>query len=323
MSEGRARPLVAYTLRRLLGAVALLFVLSVVVFSLIYWAPGDIARNLLGNRQVTPESLAAVRRQYHLDQPFVVQYADWLRAALHGDFGRSIRTGEPVGGLIRDRIGVTAAICGLAFVLSVVGGVAAGIACAVRRGSWLDRILVSGSVLGVSAPAFAVGLLLLYVFAVWLGWFPFYGTGEGLLDGLWHLALPALTLAIGLAAFVVKLTRAAVARELDADYVVFARSRGLGRGAVLRIVLRNAAVPIVTSLGLLLAYLFGGTVLVEVTFALPGAGALMQDAVEFKDFPVVQALTLAVGLIVTLSAVVVDVVYLLVDPRLRGRVSHR
>ncbi|MBW8484127.1 ABC transporter permease [Actinomadura sp. PM05-2] len=299
--------------------LVLLLVLSLLVYGLMFLAPGDVARNLLGTKNVTPEALAQIRAQYDLDEPFLVQYWHWAGHALAGDFGTSIRTGGPVGRMLLDRVGITAAISGLAFALAVLAGVPAGVAAALRRGRWADRLLVGGSVVGVSAPGFAVSLILLYVFAVGLGWFPIYGTGEGFLDGLWHLVLPSVALALGLGAFVVKLTRAAVVRELDQDYVTFARSRGLGRGTVLRIVLRNAAIPIVTSLGLMVGYLFGGTVLIEVTFALPGLGALLEDAVLFKDFPVVQALTVLVASVVSVTALLVDLAYLAIDPRVRNR----
>ncbi|MFC8452066.1 ABC transporter permease [Kitasatospora sp. NPDC057223] len=319
-SAGGVRPLAGFVARRVGMALLLLFALSLLVYGLMFLAPGDIARNLLGTRNVTPEALAQVRAQYHLDESFPQQYWRWLSGALRGDFGTSIRTGEPVASMIGERLGLTAALCGLAFGLSVLAGVPAGVAAALRRGRLLDRLLVGGSVVGVSAPGFAVGLLLLYVFGVGLEWFPVHGTGTGLLDGLWHLALPSVALALGLGAFVVKLTRAAVVRELEEDYVVFARSRGLGRRKVLGIVLRNAAVPIVTSLGLLVAYLFGGTVLVESTFALPGLGSLLESSVLFKDFAVVQALTAVIALVISSVTLAVDLAYLAIDPRMRARV---
>ncbi len=317
---GGLRPLAGFVARRLGMALLLLFALSLLVYGLMFLAPGDIARNLLGTRNVTPEALAQVRAQYHLDESFAQQYWRWLSGALRGDVGTSIRTGEPVASMIGDRLGLTTALCGLAFGLSVLVGVPAGVAAALRRGRLPDRLLVGGSVVGVSAPGFAVGLLLLYVFGVGLGWFPVYGTGTGLLDGLWHLTLPAVALALGLGAFVVKLTRAAVIRELEEDYVVFARGRGIGERKVLGIVLRNAAVPIVTSLGLLVAYLFGGTVLVETTFALPGLGSLLESSVLFKDFPVVQALTAVIALVISMTTLAVDLAYLAIDPRMRARV---
>ncbi|WP_055479128.1 ABC transporter permease [Sphaerimonospora mesophila] len=313
------RPVLAFALRRLGATLLLLLALSLLVFALMYLSPGDVARNMLGTRNVTPEALAEIRARYHLDEPFLTQYWLWVSQAVTGDFGTSIRTGGPVGPLMLSRTGITAATAGLAFLLSALVGIPVGIVAAVRRGRPLDRLLVGVSVVGVSAPGFAVGLLLLYVFALGLGWFPIYGTGDGFLDGLWHLVLPAVALALGLGAFVVKLTRAAVVRELDQDYVTFARGRGLPESAVLRIVLRNAAIPIVTSLGLMVAYLFGGTVLIEVTFALPGLGALMEESVLFKDVPVVQALTLVVAFVVSVTALVVDLSYLLIDPRVRAR----
>ncbi|GLX09413.1 ABC transporter permease [Microbispora sp. NBRC 16548] len=317
------RAVLAFALRRAAATLALLLALSLLVFALLYLAPGDVARNLLGTRNVTPEALARIRELHHLDEPFLAQYWWWLSHAATGDFGTSIRTGGQVGPLLLDRTGVTAATAGLAFLLSVLAGVPAGIATAVRRGRPLDRVIVAASVVGVSAPGFAVGLILLYVFALGLGWFPVYGTGEGFLDALWHLVLPAVALAFGLGAFVVKLTRAAVIRELDQDYVTFARGRGLSERRVLRLVLRNAAIPIVTSLGLMVAYLFGGTVLIEVTFALPGLGSLMEESVLFKDVPVVQALTLVVALVVSVTALAVDLSYLAIDPRVRARAVRR
>ncbi|MEU5099214.1 ABC transporter permease [Streptomyces sp. NPDC020996] len=316
------RQLLAFLVRRLGMTVLLLLALSLLVYGLMFLAPGDIARNLLGTRNVTPQALAEVRAQYHLDKPFLWQYAHWLADAVTGDFGDSIRTGAPVGRMMRERLGLTAALSALAFLLSVLVAIPAGVAAALHRGGRLDRTLVGWSVVGISAPGFAVGLILLYVFAVGLGWFPVYGTGTGFLDGLWHLVLPAVTLALGLGAFVVKLTRAAVARELDEDYVVFARSRGLGRVRVLTIVLRNAAIPILTSLALMVGYLFGGTLLVEVTFALPGLGALLEQSVLFKDFPVVQALTVVVAVVISLTALLADLAYLAVDPRIRTRMTR-
>ncbi|MGW4804306.1 ABC transporter permease [Kitasatospora sp. NPDC004272] len=316
---GGARPLAGFVARRLGTALLLLFLLSLLVYGLVFLAPGDIARNLLGTRNATPEALAQVRAQYHLDEPFLRQYWRWLSGLLGGDLGTSVRTGEPVSSVLAERLGLTAALCSLAFGLSVLVGVPAGVAAALRRGRLADRLLVGGSVVGVSAPGFAVGLLLLYVFGVGLEWFPVYGTGTGFLDGLWHLALPSVALALGLGAFVVKLTRAAVVRELEEDYVVFARSRGLGGRRVLGVVLRNAAVPVVTNLGLLVAYLLGGTVLVETTFALPGLGSLLESSVLFKDFAVVQALTLVTALVVSLVTLAVDLAYLAVDPRMRTR----
>ncbi|MDR2255113.1 MAG: ABC transporter permease [Arthrobacter sp.] len=305
-----------FVARRLLATMLLLVVLSFLIFSLLYLAPGDIAKNLLGTKTVTPEALAAVREQYHLDDPFLVQYWRWLSGVIGGDWGTSIRSGLPVADEIASRAGLTVRLIVLGFLIAAVVSIPAGVWAARRRGTWVDRTLVSGAVVGVSAPGFAVGLLLLFVFAVTLRWFPVYGTGEGFWGQLWHLTLPAIALAVGLGALVVQLTRAAVVRELEQDYVTFQRSRGLSEARVMGTVLRNAAIPIVTSLGLMVTYLVGGTILVEVVFGLPGLGTQLQQAVLFKDVPVVQALTLIVGLVVCLISLAVDLIYLVIDPRI-------
>ncbi|MCG2799946.1 MAG: ABC transporter permease [Cellulomonas sp.] len=303
--------------RRLAATTALLLTLSFLVFSLLYLAPGDVARNLLGTRPVSDEALAAVREKFGLDQPFLVQYWHWLSGALTGDLGDSVRSGSAVSAVLGQRVGLTLQLTVLAFVIALGIGIPAGVQAARRHGSAQDRTIVGLAVIGVAAPGFAVGLLLLYVFAVMLGWFPVYGTGQTPLDRLWHLALPAVALAAGLAALVVKVTRTAVLRELESDYVTFARARGLRPRAVARLYLTNAAIPVLTSAGLLLAFLFGGTILVETTFSLPGLGSLLAESITFKDIPVVQAVTLVVAVAISLAGLVVDLLTLAVDPRVR------
>lgn len=219
--------------------------------------------------------------------------------------------------MLVDRGGLTMALTMIAFVLAVGIGVPLGFLAARRRNTAVDRGVVGAALVGVSAPSFAVGLLLLYAFAVMLGWFPLYGVGDGLLDRLWHLALPAVALATGLGALVIKMTRTAVLAELEQDYVTFARARGLSGRTVSRLYLTNAAIPIVTSAGLMLAFLFGGTILVEVTFALPGIGLLLSESITFKDVPVVQAVTLLVALVIAGTSLLVDLAYLALDPRVR------
>jgi len=309
--------------RRVAALAAMLVVLSFLVFALLYLAPGDLVRSLLGARAVTPEAEAAIRAQYHLDDPFWVQYARWLGRALHGDLGTSVRTGTPVSQMLEGRIGVTVTLAVIAGVLAVGVGVPLGVRAARRRGTVEDRAITSASVVGVSAPGFAVGLVLLYVFAVMLNWFPLYGIGDPGLDRLWHLALPAAALAVGVGAIVVKVTRTAVLRELDQDYVTFARSRGLSGARVLRLYLRGAAVPIVTSAGLVLASLIGGSILVETAFALPGLGVLLSDSITFKDVPVVQAVTLLLATFIGVTTALVDLFAILADPRVRRAKAAR
>jgi peptide/nickel transport system permease protein len=309
--------LVLYIGRRILALVALIFVISFVVFSLLYLAPGSPEQVLLGARPSTPETIAAIREEYHLNDPFLVQYADWARDALQFDFGRSIRTNEPVVDAISDRFKLTLQLGGLAFLITMVLGIPLGVLAAVRSRTSIDRGVVSLSVVGVSAPAFATGILLLYVFAVELGWFPVFGEGSGVVDRLHHLALPALALALTGMGLVLKLTRTAVIGSLDQDYVTFARARGISNQRVLvAYALRNALVPIITAAGLLLAYMLAGTVLVEVTFALPGLGSLLVDSVRTLDVPMVQALAILIATLVVVVNLVADIVYVAVDPRI-------
>ncbi|HET8928571.1 MAG TPA: ABC transporter permease [Microbacterium sp.] len=302
---------------RVLGTLAVLLVLSVLVFSLMHLAPGDIVKNLLGNRPTSPEAVAAIRAQYNLDDPAWLQYLKWLGGFVTGDLGQSIRLQVPVADAISQRVGLTLALCGVAFLLALVVAVPLGVQSAVRAGGWTDSTASGLAILGLSAPTFAVGLLLLYVFAYYLPIFPVYGAGTGGLDTLWHLVLPAIALALGLGAIVVKLTRTAMLRELETDYVTAARARGIPERAVRRIALRNAAIPIVTGASLVLTFLVGGTVLAETVFALPGLGTLLQDSVLFKDIAVVQSLTLLVAVVIALIALLADLAYLLLDPRLR------
>ncbi len=302
---------------RVFGMLAVLLVLSVLVFSLMHLAPGDIVKNLLGNRPSSPEAVAAIRAQYNLDDPAWLQYLKWLGGFVTGDLGQSIRLQVPVADAISQRLGITLALCAVAFVLALAVAVPLGVHSAVRAGGVTDRAASGLAIVGLSAPTFAVGLLLLYVFAYYLPLFPVYGAGTGGLDTLWHLVLPAITLAVGLGAIIVKLTRTAMLRELETDYVTAARARGIPEKAVRRIALRNAAIPIVTGASLVLTFLVGGTVLAETVFALPGLGTLLQDSVLFKDIAVVQSLTLLVAVVIAVIALLADLAYLLLDPRLR------
>lgn len=303
---------------RVLGTAGVLWVLSVAIFGMMYLAPGDLVKNLLGNRPATPEAVAAVRAQYRLDDSVVEQYWRWFSGFLSGDLGKSIRLQVPVADAIGDRVGVTAALCALAFGVAVLVSVPLGVRSAVKPGGIVDRISNTAAVVGLSAPTFAVGLILLYAFAYYVPIFPVYGTGDGLLDTLWHLALPAATLAAGLGAIIMKLTRTAMLRELDSDYVMFARARGIPERRVHRLALRNAAIPIVTGASLVLTFLVGGTVLAETTYALPGLGTLLQDSVLFKDVAVVQSLTMLVAIVIAAIALLADLAYLLLDPRVRA-----
>lgn len=308
---------------RLAAVLILLLLISFLTFSLVYLAPGDLVKNLLGTRPATPETIAHIRAEYHLDDPFFVRYFDWLGDALRGDFGTSIRLQQPVTAAIAARTGITVALAVCAFLIAAVTAIPAGIMSAAREGRRSDRSLSALALLGLSAPSFALAILLLYLFAMLVPIFPAYGGGTGFLDTLWHLVLPAIALAAGIGAILQRITRAAVLRELQSDSVTFARARGIGESEVRRIALRSALIPIVTGAGLILTFIVGGTIIVETVFALPGIGQLLQESVFFKDLPVVQAVTLLVAAVIAVITIAVDLSYLALDPRVRTKELNR
>lgn len=316
---GVGNPIVRMLLARALGALGLLIALSLLVFSLMYLAPGDLVQTLLGPKQVSPETVAALRARYRLDDPFIVQYLHWLGSAVQGDFGASIRFQSPVATVIGARVGATLLLAAVAFIFSLIVSIPLGLLAARHPGGHLDRFITTSAVIGVSAPAFAVSLLLMLLFAYRLSWFPLYGFGSGGVDTIWHLTLPAIALVIGLSALLTKITRTAMVREYAHDSITFARARGLKQSKIDRLALRGAATPIITGAGLVLTSFVGGAIFVETVFALPGLGTLLYDAVIFKDMPVVQAVTLLIAVFIVGVAVVVDLAAMMLDPRLRGR----
>ncbi len=306
-----------FLLVRLTGTAVVVLLLSFGIFSLVYLSPGSVEQTLLGNRPVTDATRAAVRAEYHLDDPMLTQYARWITDAARGDFGTSIRSGADVVSLVSDRVPLSLGVTLFGSLLAVLIGLPLGVIAALRRGRLLDQAVVAGSVAGLSAPPFAVGLLLLVVFAVRLGWFPVYGSGEGFLDTAWHLTLPAIALGLAGAGLLVRFTRTALVHELEEDYVTFARARGLSDRQVLGYAVRNSLVPVLTATGLILTSTLVATVLVEVVFALPGLGSLLVDAVTFKDVPVVQAIALLLTLLIAVVNIIVDAAYVIADPRMR------
>jgi len=310
--------LAAYALRRVVAIVATIALLSLLVFSLLALTPGDPATILLGPQSATPEAIASINERYGLDDPFLVQYGNWVVAALQDDFGVSIRSGDSVMSVINSRLWTTIWLALYAFILTACIAIPLGILAAVRRGSWIDRLASSITLLALCTPAFAIGFLLLYLFSVQLDWFPGFGSGEGFLDTVWHLTLPALALATLQVPILLRQTRAAVMDVVDRDYIVFARSRGLSNARIwVRYILRNGSLPVLTSAGLILAFSLAGAVLVENVFALQGLGSLLVTSVGNLDLPVVQALALLTAIAVLVTNLVVDLLYYLLDPRLR------
>ena len=314
----QAAAVLRFILRRLAIAIPLLLIVSFGVFALVHLAPGDPVRALLGSRASDPATLAAIRERYHLNDPFIVQYGKSLWQVLQGDLGRSIQGSQLVTSAIRQRLGLTIFLGLMSSFLVLFFGILLGMLAGFRRGSRLDRGVVMFGVFGISSPAFVTGILLLYLFGVVIGWFPIFGAGRGFLDRFWHLTLPAVALALSIMAIVVKITRAAVIQELDKDYVVFARARGLSPlRIVFGYVLRNALIPVVTAAGLIIVGLVANAIYVEVTFALPGLGSLTVEAVQRRDIPLIQGTTLVFAAFVILLNLLIDLAYILIDPRIR------
>jgi len=310
--------LALFIARRLAILLLLLLVTSFGTFLLLYLSPGNPETVLLGDHPSSPAVVQAIREKYNLNDPFVVQYGKWLEKAVTLNFGSSIRTDESVTSAIGGRIGLTVDLALLAFSVTMLLGISLGIVAALNSRTALDRGVVGVSVLASSAPAFASGILLLYLFAVQIAWFPAYGNGNGVLDRIWHLVLPAVALALPPTALVLKMTRAAMVRELEKDYVAFALSRGVDQRRVISAhVLRNALVPVVTAGGLIIGGLLTGAVLVEVTFSLAGVGSLLVESVLFHDIPVVQGLVMLFAATIVLANLAADVLYVLIDPRIR------
>jgi len=300
--------------RRLGELVATLLVASFLVYSAVYLAPGKPETFLLGGRAAAPETLAAIRAQYHLDDPLAEQYLTWLGNALTGDFGRSVQYRSDVSSLVAARLPTTLFLIVMSMVLVAVVGLLLGWLGAVRGGATDSAVLV-GTSIGVATPSFVVAIVLLWLFSVRLGWFPTLGGGHGPIDRLHHLALPAIALASPFIGVLARVTRAAMLDQLRQEHVTVARSRGVPERALIRRhVFRNALGPVVTMSGLTVSGLVVCTVLVESAFGLDGLGEFLAKSVTVKDFPVVQAVSLLIVALFVLVNLVVDLVYPLVDP---------
>ena len=309
--------LAAYVGRRILALLGVVLVVSFLVFVMIYVAPGDVERTLLGPRPATPETVAAIRQEYHLDDSLVHQYAIWLGNAVQLDFGRSLVTNEPVTDEIASRLPVSVELALGAFMIALLTGVSLGVLAALRRGRLTDRGAVLAGVVGISTPAFVTGTAFLYLFGYELGWFPLFGAGEGVADRAFHLVLPAIALALTEMGVLLRLTRASMISSMQQDYITFARARGIAeRRVTLTYGLRNALIPITTGAGLVLPVMFAGAVLVEVTFSLPGVGQLLIESVNNRDITTIQGLTILIAAVVGVVNLLLDLLYLRIDPRI-------
>jgi len=308
-----------YLLRRLLATLPVMAVVAVVVFLLIHLSPGDPAALIAGDL-ATGEDITRLRQTLGLDQPLLQQFLLWLGRLLSGDLGTSIFTQVPVSQLLAQRLEPTASIAVLTMTLTLVTAVPLGTLAAYRAGSWVDRLVMLFAVLAFSMPVFMVGYLLIYSFAIQLGWFPVQGyvhLSEGVGPWLRSLTLPCVNLALVYIALVTRMTRATVLEVLQEDYIRTARAKGLGVLAVLGHALRNAAIPIATTVGVGIALLIGGVVVTETVFAIPGVGRLVIDSVQRHDYPVIQSVLLLSAGVYVLINLLIDLSYRLFDPRIQ------
>lgn len=310
----------AEVLRRLVATIPVMGVVAIAVFALLHVTPGDPAVIIAGD-YATTDDIARIRARLGLDQPFHAQVAIWLGRIVRGDLGTSIFSGLPVATLIGQRAATTIWLTLFAMLISVGIGVPIGVVAAWRRGSWLDRAVMVFAVSGFSMPTFWLGFILVYVFSISAGWLPVQGY-HPIAAGLWpflsHLILPALTLSVVYMALIARMTRASMLGVLDEDYIRTAFAKGLApRNVLVRHALKNASLPVVTIIGLGFALLIGGAVVTESVFALPGLGRLTVDAIVRRDYPVIQGVLLVVSGVYVLINLVVDVLYVVLDPRIR------
>jgi peptide/nickel transport system permease protein len=319
--------MLAFILRRLLQAVVVMLVVAFIAFMLFQYV-GDPVTNILG-QDATPAQRSQLRSDLGLDQPFPVQFARFIGNASRGEFGLSLRQGRKVSSLIAERLPATLELSMLAALIALVAGVPMGVYAALKRGTFLSQAMMTISLVGVSLPTFLIGILLILGFAVTLKWLPSFGRGEvvslgpwttGLatVDGLRHLVLPAITLAVFQLALIMRLVRSEMLEVLRADYIKFARARGLpDRAVYFGHALKNTLVPVITITGLQLGSLIAFAIITETVFQWPGMGSLFIQAVTFADIPVMAAYLCLIALIFVVINLVVDLLYFAVDPRLR------
>ena len=304
--------MVNYFIKRLLGLIPTLFIVMVLVFLFVHLLPGDPAR-LIAGPEADAEVIALVRQQLGLDQPLWYQFWHYMTSVLQGDFGLSMVSRRPVSEEIASRFMPTLWLTLTSMAWAMLFGLITGIIAAVWRNRWPDRLSMTVAVTGISFPAFALGMLLMQVFSVQLGWLPTVGA-----DSWQHYILPSLTLGAGVAAVMARFTRASFVDVLSEDYMRTARAKGLSeRWVILKHGLRNAMIPVVTMMGLQFGFLLGGSIIVEQVFNWPGLGRLLVASVEMRDYPVIQAEVLLFSLEFILINLVVDVLYAAINPAIR------
>ncbi len=309
-----------YVIRRILATIPVMAVVALFVFSLLYIAPGDPAAVIAGD-QASPADVERIRQSLGLDRPFLVRFSEWVWQILHGDLGTSIFTNLPVAALIGQRIEPTLSLMVVTLILAVSIAVPIGVLAAWKPDTLIDRAVMAFAVLGFSVPVFVMGYLLAYVFALELDWLPVQGYTQ-LREGVWpwleNLILPAIALGFVYIALIARVTRATMLEVLQQDYIRTARAKGMGQSGILFLhALKNAAVPIVTVIGIGIALLIGGAVVTETVFAIPGIGRLTVDAILRRDYPVIQGIVLLFSFVYVLVNLLIDLLYTVLDPRIR------
>ncbi len=312
--------MIAYLARRVLATIPVMAIVALFVFSLLYIAPGDPAAIIAGD-QASPADVERIREGLGLDRPFPIRFGEWVWHVIHGDLGTSIFTNLPVTTMIGQRLEPTISLMILTLILSVGVAVPMGVLAAWKQGSWIDRLIMIVAVFGFSVPVFVVGYLLAYVVALQLEWLPVQGytpIARGLWPWLANLILPSIALGGVYIALIARITRATMLEVLSQDYIRTAKAKGVGSSTVLFLhALKNAAVPIVTVIGIGVALLIGGAVVTESVFAIPGLGRLVVDAILRRDYPVIQGVVLLFSFVYVLVNLGVDLLYTVFDPRIR------
>jgi peptide/nickel transport system permease protein len=307
-------------IRRIVATVPVMAVVALFVFSLLYIAPGDPAAIIAGD-QATPADVERIRQSLGLDRPFLIRFGEWVWQILHGDLGTSIFTNLPVSAMIAQRIEPTLSLMLVTLVFAVCVAVPIGVVAAWKADTLIDRVIMVIAVLGFSVPVFVVAYVLAYVFALELDWLPVQGytpLREGVWPWLENLILPAVALGFVYIAFIARVTRATMLDVLQQDYIRTARAKGMGESGILFLhALKNAAVPIVTVIGIGIALLIGGAVVTETVFAIPGVGRLTVDAILRRDYPVIQGIVLLFSFVYVLVNLGIDLLYTVLDPRIR------
>jgi len=304
--------MLTFILRRFMTMIPILIGVTLITFSIMHLSEGDPARIMLG-LMASEEAIAHIRQLHGLDLPLHIQYFRWLGRIITGDFGRSIQSRRPVLEMIRDRLPATLELTVTALILALIVGVTAGIISAVRQYSWLDYFSMTFALFGVSMPPFWLGLMMMLIFGVRLGWLPISGRGD-----LNQLIMPAIVLGTAQMAIIARLVRSSMLEVIRQDYILTARSKGLlERVVIYKHALKNAMIPVVTMVALQLPFLFGGAVITETIFSWPGMGRMLVGSLFERDFPVIQGTVLIIAIIVMFANLTADIIYALVDPRIR------